>query len=749
LMNFRLKYLTEIKKRWTWKSPQTAIISEPLDIDYLAYNVAKNLRGYNGFIKGTNHTTTSFLADRSVYLATGATYSAHIRHKNTVEESTVSNTPGATYSLFNLSTPLTFTPESGDIWVIGEVDNHVQTVQIDDLEFDGETFILRAHEHVQSIYTDVVTDVTELENVAGMTPTSPPLLDAQALSFGSAGITQGYLFNVVPSFSFLSGTYSDLSGTTLRLSPEEPDTDDFFNGAYIQADLDSPRIITDYDGGSKIATVASSFLLAASHSELYNINWPMYSPFNGFLVEGLSGATWTELDSAVGTSLTILTGSTYSMFRFTPLNEAEEPNEIARVLVPEGRIDTTPPFPPLSLTLTTDTTRTGIASLDLLLPLDRDVQYVDVEFTTGLTQGDTFLNTLYDISVHRNEKNTNTPLEILVDVDLSSFNFGTVFNGRASTLDFFGNRSPWIAAFNSITLSADDTNSEDPEETIIGTDGGTVGVTTGAGRLLLFRDTIDGGTIGENNALQLDLNLLITPGSTLTTTIDFDFLYGGVSANILSPQISDGATKIPDESMYWLTFYLSPLNGTALAQDTIVKKTGPEVPTNEILSEEASIEVDSGVDQLMEVYATINGDTTTEIEVINASLKQIEDPQVGAEDEYIIGGTIPTRPQAGIVALVHPFSRSVTFPVGLFNSRGYAKTVAGTTATFSLKRIDQTTHVETEFGTMVFAGGTNTGTFSAATETAFVRGDIFTITAPNPADSLLADVGWSILGRKV
>jgi hypothetical protein len=50
---------------------------------------------------------------------------------------------------------------------------------------------------------------------------------------------------------------------------------------------------------------------------------------------------------------------------------------------------------------------------------------------------------------------------------------------------------------------------------------------------------------------------------------------------------------------------------------------------------------------------------------------------------------------------------------------------------------------------MQFAAGISTATFTAATATDFAAGDILTILAPNPADSTLADIGFSLAASRL
>lgn len=308
LMNSRLSELTSVKKRWSWRSPKTGIVSEPLDVAFLSYNVSKNLRGYNGFIKGQASTTSSIYTDRSIYLASGFTYSIHVRHLYDIEEKTINNTLGATYSIINLSSPLSFTPENGDAWAIGKTSNQIYKVQIDETDFDGESFILRAHEHIPDIYTDVLSDITTGENITPLTSVPRPLLKAQAQTLVLSGITTTQ-FNVAPAFDRLVGTYNVIGTNTVVLESKEVTVDDWFNDAYIKADTDIVKVL-DYLGSSRLITVASpGFLTASTVSGEYSTFWPASPPHYGFTVEGSTQSTsgpWNTLKSHAGTSFSLI-----------------------------------------------------------------------------------------------------------------------------------------------------------------------------------------------------------------------------------------------------------------------------------------------------------------------------------------------------------------------------------------------------------------------------------------------------------
>ena len=54
-----------------------------------------------------------------------------------------------------------------------------------------------------------------------------------------------------------------------------------------------------------------------------------------------------------------------------------------------------------------------------------------------------------------------------------------------------------------------------------------------------------------------------------------------------------------------------------------------------------------------------------------------------------------------------------------------------------------------DFGTMQFAASANLATFTGTSDTDFAPGDVLTVIAPNPADSTLADIGFSLAGLRL
>jgi hypothetical protein len=84
--------------------------------------------------------------------------------------------------------------------------------------------------------------------------------------------------------------------------------------------------------------------------------------------------------------------------------------------------------------------------------------------------------------------------------------------------------------------------------------------------------------------------------------------------------------------------------------------------------------------------------------------------------------------------------RTVTFPAGLTNSQGYALT-APTGAVSLTIAVNGTT-----VGTIAFAAGSHTATFTASSAFTVTPGQLITVTAPASADATLATVSFTLLG---
>lgn len=109
---------------------------------------------------------------------------------------------------------------------------------------------------------------------------------------------------------------------------------------------------------------------------------------------------------------------------------------------------------------------------------------------------------------------------------------------------------------------------------------------------------------------------------------------------------------------------------------------------------------------------------------------------------YDIGLFIPGQPAASAMVFQFVVSRAISFPVNLAGSLAKAGTAATSAAAFTLRRNGA------NIGTIDFAAGSATATFTLAGGAAFAAGDVLEILAPSPQDATLADVSITLIASR-
>jgi hypothetical protein len=107
-----------------------------------------------------------------------------------------------------------------------------------------------------------------------------------------------------------------------------------------------------------------------------------------------------------------------------------------------------------------------------------------------------------------------------------------------------------------------------------------------------------------------------------------------------------------------------------------------------------------------------------------------------------VNGSYTGTTTANLVVQRYVFAGTVMFPAGLTGSQGTAGVAATATTSYSIKKNG------TNVGTMVFAAGATTATFSMASATTFMAGDILTVVAPASPDATLANLAWTLVGSQ-
>lgn len=114
-----------------------------------------------------------------------------------------------------------------------------------------------------------------------------------------------------------------------------------------------------------------------------------------------------------------------------------------------------------------------------------------------------------------------------------------------------------------------------------------------------------------------------------------------------------------------------------------------------------------------------------------------------AAGPYLIGLTYDGTPGAGEVILRQKTVIAFSLPASLTGSKFYSETAATSTATFTLKKNGGS------IGTLVFSAAGTSPAITFSTSVSFAVNDKLTLEAPNPADSTLADLGFTLKGTKV
>lgn len=160
------------------------------------------------------------------------------------------------------------------------------------------------------------------------------------LTLQSTGaLTDTLQFSTVKLPVIASGTAQAGAAGTITLAADADDRDDFYNGGYIVADGQA-RLITDYDGSTKVATVEDNWGTTPDSSTAYEISTPVTCQLADPKISRLKVAdyqlelTVTSAVSATSFQATVVgvnTGTTY-----TSSNMVDGTPVRARVLSVQG-----------------------------------------------------------------------------------------------------------------------------------------------------------------------------------------------------------------------------------------------------------------------------------------------------------------------------------------------------------------------------------------------------------------------------
>lgn len=115
---------------------------------------------------------------------------------------------------------------------------------------------------------------------------------------------------------------------------------------------------------------------------------------------------------------------------------------------------------------------------------------------------------------------------------------------------------------------------------------------------------------------------------------------------------------------------------------------------------------------------------------------------LGGGGNFNVGTSFRGVPGPSDVMLEFIFTEDVTMLAGLPFSFGKAGVAATAQSDFDIQKNGAS------IGTMRFAAAGTTATFIAGSDTTFTGGDLLKVLAPNPADATLADITFTLSGRR-
>jgi hypothetical protein len=310
-----------IQKRWTWVSPQGAMVSEPFDVDSLSYLTLNTRRGFSGFTPAGS-TTSLVPLDRLVTLQAATTYELIVRHlsDNSTERRTVATAAGV-WGAVAPTLALSAAPVEGDLWAIGQANVHIIQVLIESVkEQDDGTYQVQASEYNGAIYTPPTLPAlpSYLQQVASTTPESGalplPLSNATVTTYAQYGPDGSWVgkitCSVSPGQAVRAGIAQAGAAATLTLDASEPAIDGYYTS--LPADLTilagtgvgQTRRISAQTG--LVVTVSTAWEVEPDSTSAYEIRWGTHDGFKGFDVEmkvtdEAEYSAWATFEGYVGT----------------------------------------------------------------------------------------------------------------------------------------------------------------------------------------------------------------------------------------------------------------------------------------------------------------------------------------------------------------------------------------------------------------------------------------------------------------
>jgi hypothetical protein len=461
------------RRRWQFISPMGAIVSEPMDLDYIAERGIGNEGAYTGLVSPGSNTLVINLPMVAT-LQDGSTYAIVVQHKasNTTEYREIVESNGD-FGQVTAVAPFDTAPAESDIFALGieNVEHIITRAQELEIDRDGRVKQTRT-EYVPDVYNDYPLPPKSVRRYFALQDKRLPIPlrganvreEVAINKDGSARST--LIFDVTPGLPTSSGIAQGGLSDRIYLSLQEPGLDGYYNNAQLTitagAAIGQTGIIKAYTAAGPTAFLA--FSPPPAIGDIYQIHWNQFAAFGGFRVELSEDAVnWGNYATVTGTHFATDSGGAGPgtiYFRFTPHSENGVENTIARIifgLVVQG--DLSAPAPPQSVTVSSYLLSVRVLVV-LGLPIAEDFNGVEIEIWRNAI-GTGVGGVLLDVTRFGAPSAAGTTGTMQIE---ASFNlgarfppetYGTVIWARARSVDFSRNFSAYVQSPQGTLLQTD------------------------------------------------------------------------------------------------------------------------------------------------------------------------------------------------------------------------------------------------------------------------------------------------------
>ncbi len=470
VMRENMIYIKKAKyeiRRWQFSSPMKMLVSEPMDIDWVAERVLGDEGAYGGILP-PGSTATSILLAEPVTLDSGKTYDVIVHHQrdNTTEQREI-NTAAGTWLQVTVGSAFVEAPQEHDVIAIGEQNiDHVQTRAMD-LELDDEGRIRQTRvEYVPLVYTadPLLPRIDRRRFPIGGALKPLPLRNANAtelLVMNRDGSFRSVLhFDVTPGLSRHSGTVESANVTDIICS-DEPMLDDYFNGNARITIHGQTKTIVNYIGAERRIVAESQWTVGILYHDTYEIEWTRFGNYAGFHLEQGETLTdapgvpsgWTRIATYYGTHGEKDGGDqkASAWFRFIPFSNNLVENKTAlwiKQLTLTG--DSSAPAAPALVDITSYLKNVTVETY-LNRPVAEDLAGIEILVWQFYQGSWVVIKTIRVGAPHDSE--TWGQMLIKHTVTLESVGYGGVITAHCRSVDYSDNPSAWTQAGESTTLS--------------------------------------------------------------------------------------------------------------------------------------------------------------------------------------------------------------------------------------------------------------------------------------------------------